>query len=44
VTGATLAGASTLRIRRSGAEHPLDIQSLNRLLEFIRKIDIPTLN
>lgn len=42
VTGATLAGASTLRIRRSGAEHPLDIQSLNRLLEFIRKIDTPT--
>jgi hypothetical protein len=43
VTGATLAGAFTLRIRRSGPEHRLDIQSLTRIAQLIRKIDAPTL-
>lgn len=41
VNGALTAGASALRIRRSGFEQGLDIQSLTSVAEVIRKIDVP---
>jgi putative hydrolase of the HAD superfamily len=39
VHGALAAGASALRIRRSGVEQKLDIPSLNAVARFIRKAD-----